>query len=542
MFQIATNALTARYEQAGIIVRTKAPGVFAVLTFIAVMLPVSIISDAVRGRYPNMAVQIVIEIVVLVSLWMLFRGRFRFASNAPLLIATIALAGLAFLIVPESRHQVYTAAMFMVAPLVLSLVVSENEWYTVGVAVTGVAVIASATLLHIAPGLPIDQATEVAQPMTSALVAYVLSAVFAVQVARMNRQAMVRIEAASEHNRATIERIGVVAAETGSSLEATQSVEHNYQSVRGGLSEIRDQTDQFHAASAELRHSVADSLAAVRRTAERVSGFHQQVDEQNTVVQETTAAVNEMSASLDSVASITSEKREASDRLLEIAQSGLEQLSQTNETFQGAMNEMKTLLEINRIVGDIAAQTNLLSMNASIEAAHAGDHGRGFAVVADEIRKLATTTASNSQSISENLKKIMQTMQRTSSHAEQTSTSMVRIVSEISEVSQAFAEITGSAAELSHAGREIMTAMQVLQNSSVAIRDGSDQIATDQQAARVKMDGVTALVEQIDAATERVTNAINTIGGAMNELHDTIEHSSQQSARLSESVSRLAVE
>lgn len=84
--------------------------------------------------------------------------------------------------------------------------------------------------------------------------------------------------------------------------------------------------------------------------------------------------------------------------------------------------------------------------------------------------------------------------------------------------------------------------MQVLQNSSVAIRYGSDQIATDQQAARAKMEGVTALVEQIDAATERVTSAINTIGRAMNELHDTIELSSRQSARLSESVTRPAAE
>jgi methyl-accepting chemotaxis protein len=239
------------------------------------------------------------------------------------------------------------------------------------------------------------------------------------------------------------------------------------------------------------------------------------------------------------VAQITADKRNSTESLLRIAEDGLAELEQTNEAFQRASKEMQSLLEINGIVGNIASQTNMLSMNAAIEAAHAGESGKGFAVVAEEIRKLASSTSDNSRIINENLTTLMDSMDRTTEHANETMSRMTEIVGEIRQVSSAFAEITGSTAELSQGGREILSGMQVLSQTSQSVREGSNQISTEQQRAREEMESVGSAVGEIESATGAILDAVGAIGEAMRELHETIKQASDQSGRLQSSVGGL---
>jgi methyl-accepting chemotaxis protein len=240
-----------------------------------------------------------------------------------------------------------------------------------------------------------------------------------------------------------------------------------------------------------------------------------------------------------SVAQITADKRHTTDELLRTAENGLEELEDANEAFQRASREMQSLLEINNIVGDIASQTDLLSMNAAIEAAHAGEHGKGFAVVAEEIRKLASSTAENSRIIADNLTSLMESMNRTTGHAAQTMERMTQIVSEIRLVSEAFAEITGSTAELSRGGKEILSGMEVLRNSSVAVREGSEKIAAEQEMAKREIESVGQVVGDIQEATRSISEALETIGAAMGQLNQTIRNTTEETKNLEHSVGEL---
>jgi methyl-accepting chemotaxis protein len=273
--------------------------------------------------------------------------------------------------------------------------------------------------------------------------------------------------------------------------------------------------------------------------AERALDFHGQVDEQNTVVQETTAAVNQMSASLDSVATITKDKQAASDALLNVTNEGISVLEQASSAFDATTREMESLIEISRIIGDIADRTNLLSMNAAIEAAHAGERGKGFAVVADEIRRLAGSTAENTTVISNNLSRIIEYVTQTSAHVAATREVMTRISAEVQEVGSAFAEITGSAAELAQGGKEVMLAMNVLQDSSVLVRDGSDEITRQQQEARDRMEHVASVVDSMERGIEAAGKAVIAISTSMNSLRETIDNAGNHHAALRDSVIRL---
>ncbi len=532
--------IEAIYADAGIIVRTKAPNVAIVLTVVACLLPITIVNDLLDGRIVNAALTAIIEGIIILSILQLYRGRFRSATLMPLVLITLVLVVLSVVIEPESAYQVYVVTVYMVPPLILSLVISETEWHPLGVMLVGVATIVAVSLFVIRPVLTVEEGAFVVTRLTTSTVIYTLVGFFAFRVARTSRSAMELIEQTNTKNETSLRSIARIVQDADSSVDALRSVENEFNSAKAGADEIRRQTSSVNDRIAALRETVGQALSLIRKTTDRVSGFHVQVDEQNTVVQESTAAVNEMSASLDSVAAITSEKKEASERLVSIGEAGLEDLNRTTAAFEIVAQEVDALHEINKIVSDIAARTNLLSMNAAIEAAHAGSGGRGFAVVAEEIRKLATNTAENSRVVSERLKRLMDTVRNTSGHVEHSATSMAEIAREVRLVSEAFAEITGSTAELSSGGREILQAMQALQNSSIEVREGSDEITREQGRAAEQIESINTITEQINAAARQMDQALDSIQQSMSDLQKTIVSSTQQTSALTESITRFS--
>lgn len=534
-----TDRLRDRYADASIVVRAKLTGVFMLLVVISALMPVIVVSDIFLGDYLNAGIELVIEAIMIIAIFRLFKGNYRFASVAPLVVTVLAVSGLALLQSPENANQVYTVTTYMIAPVVLSLAVSETEWHTTAVSAVGLIVILVATFAVIRPGLPPEEVARLGEDGLIALVIYLLIGVFGYRVGRTMRTSLSAMEEVNRRNTDTIRRIHSVVSQAASSADAARSVQRYFSDVDSKVSAIRGHAGAFSERTLALSASIQNALEAVARTSERVSGFHSQVDEQNSVVEESTAAVNEMSASLDSVAQITADKRSATEALLHIAEAGLNELEMSNDAFQRVSKEMQSLFEINSIVGNIASQTNMLSMNAAIEAAHAGDSGKGFAVVAEEIRKLASSTADNSRIINENLTKIMNSMEQTTEHASRITARMTEIVTEIRQVSAAFAEITGSTSELSQGGREILSGMQVLSNSSLAVRDGSNQISSEQENAKHEMEEVGKAIGEIESATREILDAVNGIGSAMGELNETIKQASDQSTQLQSSVGEL---
>jgi methyl-accepting chemotaxis protein len=134
-----------------------------------------------------------------------------------------------------------------------------------------------------------------------------------------------------------------------------------------------------------------------------------------------------MAASVESVARIALQRQEALEQLVSITNKGGEQVEITNKLIEENANDVKEILEIIEIINNVASQTNLLSMNAAIEAAHASDSGRGFAVVAEEIRKLAESTNENSKRIRKTITTIADRIQQILEASNESSDSFQKI-------------------------------------------------------------------------------------------------------------------
>lgn len=265
--------------------------------------------------------------------------------------------------------------------------------------------------------------------------------------------------------------------------------------------------------------TISENVAAMEQITANINSIDKQIIEQASMVEESTASIVEMISSLESVNQITKKKTKAVENLVQAMKDGNDASAETDEVFNREVTDrIGEISEMASVIQSIASQTNLLSMNAAIEAAHAGDAGKGFAVVAEEIRKLADNAAQNSASISRSIKEIEEGIINTGKVAEKKVAAFKVMDREIGETRNAFSEIAGSVEEISLGGEQIQKAMIILQDVSETIKnatsemaDGSRHVAESQLVLKEFADKVTEGMLEMENGSDE----INTAAGEM---------------------------
>ena len=205
------------------------------------------------------------------------------------------------------------------------------------------------------------------------------------------------------------------------------------------------------------------------------------VSEQAAAVTESAAAIEEMVANIQSVTSSLTKNAEHVRELQSASEVGHNGINEVVADIRGIAVESESLLEINSVMSNIASQTNLLSMNAAIEAAHAGESGRGFAVVADEIRKLAESSSKQSKTIGVVLKTIKGSIDKITKSAENVLNRFVTIDGGIKTVAEQERGVLNAMEEQRQGSEQVLLAIGQVSDITQRVKDDAQQMVKRQQ-------------------------------------------------------------
>ena len=279
---------------------------------------------------------------------------------------------------------------------------------------------------------------------------------------------------------------------------------------------------RIHDVIVEVSRSAKDVAAASAEIANTADQMKEGMEDQARQATQVSAAVEEMSASVVEVAQKSSDAANSANESGRVAEAGGGVVSQTVEGMKAIHSAVGSVAvniqelgergdqigQIIEVINDIADQTNLLALNAAIEAARAGEHGRGFAVVADEVRKLADRTTKATEEIGESIKMIQQ----------ETGAAVERMNDGTTQVTQGVELATEAGASL----QQIVSATRDVTAMIQSIASAAQQQSTAGEEVSRSVDQISAISTRSLEATAQAADAASHLSGKADELQRLI--------------------
>lgn len=287
--------------------------------------------------------------------------------------------------------------------------------------------------------------------------------------------------------------------------------------------------------------SVSEATANVEQILQTIKQLDKRIDSQAANVVQSSSAIEEMVANISSVTKTLDNSDSAIKELAEATVYGKDALHLSNSVTQKIAEESGSLIEASNVIQHIASQTNLLAMNAAIEAAHAGEAGRGFAVVADEIRKLAEESSMQGKSISSALKKFSEEIEILADNSNTVEEKFNAIFNLAESVKSMSNSVMAAMREQESGSKEVLVAIRDINNITAEVQTGSAEILKAGEDAVNEMNKLESLTKIINESIYEMSAGTNQMQNSCTEVKGISQKNKMNIEALAEEVNKFKI-
>jgi len=295
---------------------------------------------------------------------------------------------------------------------------------------------------------------------------------------------------------------------------------------------ITTHTEKMKNLSTSQSVSTAETSASIKEIIAGIESLNDHIESQSQSIQKSSEVVGEIITNIASVSESLQKNEQNVETLTAVSEKGRSGLYEVSKEIEEVARQSEGLLEINSVIENIASQTNLLSMNAAIEAAHAGETGKGFAVVAGEIRKLAESSSSQANNVSGSLKKMKESLDRIKNSAVTVSGFFEKIDEAVKTVAAQEKNIRAVMEKQKFGSRSLEEVTKTLQNITGDVRSGSAEMLSGSKK-------ISESSNTLESLTSNVLNGMSEISGGIGKINVEVHRIQEISQQNKNSVAIL---